>query len=82
MGRACATNKVALLVPCHRVVPEQGGFAGYRWGERVKRALLTTEGATLPPDRATAQMTADHAARGKDDDVAAPVRMPAGRRSR
>lgn len=62
VGRACATNKVALLVPCHRVVPEQGGFAGYRWGERVKRALLATEGATLPPDRATADRAATAAA--------------------
>jgi len=40
---ACAANKLALLVPCHRVVRNDGGLAGYRWGIARKRALLARE---------------------------------------
>jgi AraC family transcriptional regulator of adaptative response/methylated-DNA-[protein]-cysteine methyltransferase len=43
VGRACAANPVALLVPCHRVVPAAGGAGGYRWGSARKRALLRAE---------------------------------------
>jgi AraC family transcriptional regulator of adaptative response/methylated-DNA-[protein]-cysteine methyltransferase len=43
IGRACAANPVALLVPCHRVVPASGGTGGYRWGSERKRALLRAE---------------------------------------
>jgi AraC family transcriptional regulator of adaptative response/methylated-DNA-[protein]-cysteine methyltransferase len=43
VARACATNRVALLVPCHRVVRGSGDIAGYRWGTRRKRALLAAE---------------------------------------
>ena len=32
VARACAANPVALVVPCHRVVPGTGGNGGYRWG--------------------------------------------------
>ena len=46
---ACARNPVALLVPCHRVVPKSGGVGGYRWGERIKRWLLAGEGALVAP---------------------------------
>jgi AraC family transcriptional regulator of adaptative response/methylated-DNA-[protein]-cysteine methyltransferase len=45
VGQACAANPVALLVPCHRVVPAGGGAGGYRWGEERKRALLAREAA-------------------------------------
>ncbi|MBI1351843.1 MAG: methylated-DNA--[protein]-cysteine S-methyltransferase [Actinomycetales bacterium] len=45
VARACATNKVALAVPCHRVVRSDGSLAGYRWGLAVKRTLLQVEGA-------------------------------------
>ncbi len=45
VARACATNPVALLVPCHRVVRESGEMSGYRWGLERKRALLEREGA-------------------------------------
>ena len=44
VGRACATNPVALVVPCHRVVREDGGLSGYRWGLERKKALLEREG--------------------------------------
>jgi AraC family transcriptional regulator, regulatory protein of adaptative response / methylated-DNA-[protein]-cysteine methyltransferase len=45
VARACATNRVALLVPCHRVVASGGGVGGYRWGVERKRALLEGERA-------------------------------------
>ena len=43
VARACATNPIALVVPCHRVVPIAGGAGGYRWGTKVKEALLRRE---------------------------------------
>ena len=43
VARACATNPVALAIPCHRVVPAAGGTGGYRWGAARKKALLSTE---------------------------------------
>ena len=43
VARACATNPVALTVPCHRVVPAAGGVGGYRWGASRKQALLARE---------------------------------------
>ena len=43
VARACATNPVALVVPCHRVVPKTGGIGGYRWGTACKEGLLSTE---------------------------------------
>ena len=43
VARACATNPVSVVVPCHRVVREDGKLAGYRWGLQRKRALLEHE---------------------------------------
>ncbi|MCY7323973.1 MAG: methylated-DNA--[protein]-cysteine S-methyltransferase [Phormidesmis sp. CAN_BIN36] len=43
VARACATNPIALLVPCHRVTPKSGGLGGYRWGVDRKQALLELE---------------------------------------
>lgn len=43
VARACATNPVALVVPCHRVVPATGGIGGYRWGSGCKERLLSGE---------------------------------------
>ena len=43
VARACATNPVAVVVPCHRVVPAAGGLGGYRWGGERKRRLLAGE---------------------------------------
>jgi AraC family transcriptional regulator of adaptative response/methylated-DNA-[protein]-cysteine methyltransferase len=45
VARACATNPVALAIPCHRVTPRSGGAGGYRWGTWRKRALLEREAA-------------------------------------
>jgi len=46
VARACATNPVALVIPCHRVVRKDGELGGYRWGEARKRALLAQERGT------------------------------------
>jgi AraC family transcriptional regulator of adaptative response/methylated-DNA-[protein]-cysteine methyltransferase len=45
VARACATNRVALIVPCHRVVGADGSLTGYRWGVERKRAILEAERA-------------------------------------
>jgi AraC family transcriptional regulator of adaptative response/methylated-DNA-[protein]-cysteine methyltransferase len=45
VARACALNRVAVVVPCHRVVGVGGGLTGYRWGVERKRQLLAAEGA-------------------------------------
>ncbi len=43
VARACAMNRVALLVPCHRVIGADGSLTGYRWGIERKKALLKVE---------------------------------------
>jgi AraC family transcriptional regulator of adaptative response/methylated-DNA-[protein]-cysteine methyltransferase len=43
VARACATNRLAVVVPCHRVVREDGSLAGYKWGVTRKRRLLDGE---------------------------------------
>jgi AraC family transcriptional regulator of adaptative response/methylated-DNA-[protein]-cysteine methyltransferase len=43
VARACATNPVAIVVPCHRVIQTGGGLGGYRWGIDRKERLLAGE---------------------------------------
>jgi AraC family transcriptional regulator of adaptative response/methylated-DNA-[protein]-cysteine methyltransferase len=45
IGRACGSNKLALLVPCHRIIREDGSLGGWRWGMDIKQQLLATERA-------------------------------------
>lgn len=47
VARACATNPAALVIPCHRVVRENGDLGGYRWGVERKRRLLEQEQEAL-----------------------------------
>ena len=51
VAQACASNPVALLVPCHRAVRSDGELAGYRWGIERKRALLARECAAAAPGK-------------------------------
>ena len=44
IGAACAANKLAVAVPCHRVVKADGSISGYRWGVQRKRRLINMEG--------------------------------------
>jgi AraC family transcriptional regulator of adaptative response/methylated-DNA-[protein]-cysteine methyltransferase len=44
VGAACAANRIAIAVPCHRVVKSDGSISGYRWGVQRKRRLINKEG--------------------------------------
>ena len=48
VGRACATNPVSIVIPCHRALRENGELGGYRWGLSRKRALLRREAEQSP----------------------------------
>jgi AraC family transcriptional regulator, regulatory protein of adaptative response / methylated-DNA-[protein]-cysteine methyltransferase len=43
VARACATNPVAIAIPCHRILRSNGDLGGYRWGTERKKALLEIE---------------------------------------
>jgi len=44
VGAACAANRLAVAIPCHRVVKSDGSISGYRWGVNRKRRLINMEG--------------------------------------
>jgi AraC family transcriptional regulator of adaptative response/methylated-DNA-[protein]-cysteine methyltransferase len=44
VGAGCAANRIAVAVPCHRVVKSDGSISGYRWGVQRKRRLINMEG--------------------------------------
>lgn len=46
VARACAQNRLAVLVPCHRIIRGDGSLGGYRWGLPTKQVLLRSEQAT------------------------------------
>ena len=43
VANACGANKMALVIPCHRVIRKNGDLGGYRWGIEIKRKLLQKE---------------------------------------
>ncbi|MEP6637159.1 MAG: bifunctional DNA-binding transcriptional regulator/O6-methylguanine-DNA methyltransferase Ada [Acidobacteriota bacterium] len=53
VARACATNPVALVIPCHRVIREDKSLGGYRWGLDRKKKLLETEHEAVSEERAS-----------------------------
>lgn len=66
VGRACATNPVAVVIPCHRVVRGDGSLGGYAWGLDVKRALLEREkGRKRGANRATNPVSTGAAPRAR-----------------
>jgi AraC family transcriptional regulator of adaptative response/methylated-DNA-[protein]-cysteine methyltransferase len=52
VARAIASNRVALVVPCHRVIRGNGELSGYRWGAEKKRRLLSIEAQCNSPPTA------------------------------
>ncbi|MBC5806608.1 MAG: bifunctional DNA-binding transcriptional regulator/O6-methylguanine-DNA methyltransferase Ada [Candidatus Eremiobacter antarcticus] len=49
VAQACASNRLAIIVPCHRAVPRSGGAGGYRWGSQRKKLLLKLERQRTKP---------------------------------
>ncbi len=49
VANACGRNRLAVVVPCHRVIREDGSLGGYRWGIERKRTLLAREGKKAAP---------------------------------
>lgn len=76
VARACATNPVALVVPCHRVIRADGDLAGYRWGLARKTALLERERRQADQAEAAVLRGLVAAADEDTDSRAAPAGAP------
>ena len=50
VASACANNKIAIMIPCHRVIRGDGSLAGYKWGLARKRSLIDLERRALVDD--------------------------------
>jgi AraC family transcriptional regulator of adaptative response/methylated-DNA-[protein]-cysteine methyltransferase len=50
-GTAVGANPVAFLIPCHRVIQQNGGLGGYRWGVERKQAIQVWERLQVDPDK-------------------------------
>jgi len=59
VGRACATNRVAVAIPCHRAIGKDGSLTGYRWGVARKKALLAAEKPLFPPRPPKSRLAAE-----------------------
>ena len=55
---ACAANRIAVLVPCHRVLRGNGALGGYRWGLERKRVLIEPNGGGTPHEHAVPHIAA------------------------
>lgn len=73
VARACASNRLAIVVPCHRVVREDGTLGGYRWGIDAKRRLLERERAAVRA-QGTAVRAQGSGPRAQPKESAAPRR--------
>ncbi|VVT19274.1 bifunctional transcriptional activator/DNA repair enzyme AdaA [Erythrobacter sp. EC-HK427] len=65
VGSANGANKIAVLIPCHRVVPASGGVGGYAYGPEIKRELLRREGAGRADLLASGDLFGDEPPHGK-----------------
>ena len=78
VGQACASNRVALVIPCHRVVRADGSLGGYRWGVARKRHLLASEGALSAAEPAGTVATAAARQMGWHNLSLAPTALTGG----
>lgn len=76
VAQACGANRLAVAIPCHRVVRSDGALSGYRWGVERKRSLLERESAPGPLAPSGAPATA----RGVEDATARRPAALAGRK--
>jgi AraC family transcriptional regulator of adaptative response/methylated-DNA-[protein]-cysteine methyltransferase len=51
VARACAANRIAVVIPCHRIVRGDGAAGGYKWGAERKATLLAAERRDGVPQR-------------------------------
>lgn len=78
VGSACGANRLALLVPCHRAVREDGHLGGYRWGLERKRQLLNAERASsgLASSEPSASEPSASELDGPENDPDASITLP------